>query len=376
MASQAVMYHSVLPQNNADLYRANQQVEWVIDIPPGRAMKAGTLSIQYDLRVNSTGTTRNTGTVLGYDHLVGGHGVWQSWQSSASNGMIESIQNYPRYVKMVNETTMGRKDVFSQMNQAELIMPNFAHTTSITAGMSIPNLNQTSLVRDYDCNIEPKICLNKTLTDVSPQKTGRINLVGILERDNGFLSGVGVLDACNYSISNVELHYVSVPDKSKPSDKLTWFIVSSQKNTLQSQRSNITCVVPDVITSVFGSFIEQNDEFSNIPNNTKTSVLKSITSIKFLMNDSQSNNIVYEQETYDEIEKNYAQTMRNSISNEINNSILGVNNGFGVGQNFSGSGLNLLNNKLDVEIITSGALGISNTNAYTFFVYFNGLIQV
>ena len=142
-------------------------------------MKAGTLSIQYDLRVNSTGTTRNTGTVLGYDHLIGGHGVWQSWQSSASNGMIESIQNYPRYVKMVNETTMGRKDVFSQMNQAELIMPNFAHTTSITAGMSIPNLNQTSLVRDYDCNIEPKICVNKTVTDVAHRQKGRNNLVGI-----------------------------------------------------------------------------------------------------------------------------------------------------------------------------------------------------
>jgi hypothetical protein len=64
MASQAVMYHSVLPQNNADSYGPNQQIEWVIDIPPGRAMKAGTLSIQYDLRVNTTGTTRNVGTLI------------------------------------------------------------------------------------------------------------------------------------------------------------------------------------------------------------------------------------------------------------------------------------------------------------------------
>lgn len=376
MASQAVMYHSVLPQNNADSYGPNQQVEWVIDIPPGRAMKSGTLSIQYDLRVNTTGTTRNIVSNIGYDHLVGGHGVWQSWQSSASSGMIESIQNYPRYVKMLNETTISRKDTFSQINQAELIVPSYSLSNSVTTGMHIVNRNGTTLKRDFDCNIAPKICLNKTLTDVSPQKTGRINLVGILERNNGFLSGPGMTATSNYSISNVELHYVSGPDTSKPSDKLTWFIVSSQKNTLQSARSNITCVVPDVVTSVFGSFIEQNDEFSDIPNNTKTSVLKSITSIKFLMNDSQSNNIVYEQETYDEIEKNYAETIKNSTSNEINNSILSTNNGFGVGQNFSGSGLNLLNNKLDVEIITSGALGISNVNAYTLFVYFNGLIQV
>jgi hypothetical protein len=290
--------------------------------------------------------------------------------------MIESIQNYPRYVKMINETTISRKDTFSQINQAELIMPSYSLSNSVTTGMNIVNRNGTSLIRDFDCNIAPKICLNKTLTDVSPQKTGRINLVGILERNNGFLSGPGMTATANYSISNVELHYVSGPDTSKASDKLTWFIVSSQKNTLQSARSNITCVVPDVITSVFGSFIEQNDEFSDIPNNTKTSVLKSITSVKFLMNDSQSNNVVYEQETYDEILKNYVETIKNSTSNEINNSILSTNNGFGVGQNFSGAGLNLLNNKLDLEITTSGVNGISNTNPYTLFVYFNGILTM
>lgn len=373
----SVMYHSALPQNNADSYVENSQIEFVIDIPQGRAMKEGTLNIQFDLRVNSTGNTRVIGAdEIGYDHLIGGHGVFQSFQSSANSGMIESLQNYPRSVKMYNETQMSRNAVFSGLNQCELVMPNFANTTSVCSGYSITNTGGTTRTRDFDCNLKPLIALNRTLTPISPMKTGRINLVAILERNNGFLHGNSMVNACNYSISNVELHYISVPDKSKPSDKLTFFTTSSQKNTLQSGRSNITCVVPDMITSLYASFIEQADEFSNIPNNTKTSVIKSIDNIKILANDSQSNNIVYEQETYDEILKNYVETLQESKRNEVNNAILATNNGFGIGQNFSGLGMNLLNNKLDLEITTSGVNGISNTNPYTLFTYFNGILSM
>ena len=41
-----VMYHSTLPANNADSYVENSQIEFVIDIPQGRAMKEGTLNIK------------------------------------------------------------------------------------------------------------------------------------------------------------------------------------------------------------------------------------------------------------------------------------------------------------------------------------------
>ncbi len=375
--SDTVMYHSSLPQNNADSYVENSQIEFVIDIPQGRAMKEGTLNIQFDLRVNSTGNTRVVGTnEIGYDHLIGGHGIFQSFQSSANSGMIESLQNYPRSVKMFNETQMSRNSVFSGLNQCELVMPNFANTTSVCSGYSITNAGGTTRTRDFDCNVKPLIALNRTLSPISPMKTGRINLVAILERNNGFLHGNDVNNACNYSISNVELHYISVLDTSKPKDKLVFFTTSSQKNTLQSARSNITCVVPDMITSLYASFIEQADEFSNIPNNTKTSVIKSIDNIKILANDSQSNNVVYEQDTYDEILKNYVETLQVSKRNEVNNAILATNNGFGIGQNFSGAGMNLLNNKLDLEIITSGSAGISNTNPYTLFTYFNGILSM
>lgn len=372
-----VMYHSSLPTNNADSYGQNSQIEFVIDIPQGRAMKEGTLNIQFDLLVESTDGTRVIGTdEIGYDHLIGGHGIFQSFQSSANSGMIESLQNYPRSVKMFNETQMSRNAVFSGLNQCELVMPNFANTTSVCSGYTITNTGGTSRTRDFDCNIKPLIALNKTLVPISPMKTGRINLVAILERNNGFLHGNSMVDACKYSISNVELQYISVIDTSKPKDKLVFFTTSSQKNTLQSARSNITCVVPDMITSVYASFIEQGDEFSNIPNNTKTSVLKSIDNIKILANDSQSENVVYEQNTYDEILKNYVETLQGSKRNEVNNAILATNNGFGIGQNFSGAGLNLLNNKLDLEITTSGIAGISNVNPYTLFVYFNGILSM
>jgi hypothetical protein len=290
--------------------------------------------------------------------------------------MIESLQNYPRSVKMFNETQMSRNAVFSGLNQCELVMPNFANSTSVCSGYSITNAGGTTRTRDFDCNVKPLIALNRTLSPISPMKTGRINLVAILERNNGFLHGNDVNNACNYSISNVELHYISVLDTSKPKDKLVFFTTSSQKNTLQSGRSNITCVVPDMITSLYASFIEQADEFSNIPNNTKTSVIKSIDNIKILANDSQSNNVVYEQDTYDEILKNYVETLQVSKRNEVNNAILATNNGFGIGQNFSGAGMNLLNNKLDLEIITSGSAGISNTNPYTLFTYFNGILSM
>ena len=379
-----VMYHSTLPANNADSYVENSQIEFVIDIPQGRAMKEGTLNIQFDLRVNRTGAPGANGTrvvganEIGYDHLVGGHGIFQSFQSSANSGMIESLQNYPRSVKMYNETQMSRNAVFSGLNQCELLMPNFANTNSICCGYTIANAGggANTRTRDFDCNVKPLIALNRTVTPISPMKTGRINLVAILERNNGFLHGNDVDNDVSYSISNVELQYISIIDTSKPSDKLTFFTTSSQKNTLQSARSNITCVVPDMITSVYASFIEQADEFSNIPNNTKTSVIKSIDNIKFLANDSQSQNIVYQQDTYDEILKNYVETLQESKRNEVNNAILATNNGFGIGQNFSGAGMNLLNNKLDLEITTIGATGISNANPYTLFTYFNGVLTM
>jgi len=372
------MFHSVKPQNNAPLFGEMSQIEFVIDVPVGRSIEGGTVCLQGDLRVNRTGQTRNgAGATLdiGFNHIAGGHGLIQSIQTNIDNGgMIESITNYGRHCKMISETSLSRSDLFRADKVCELVSPDYTATASCTLGKQVLNTGQTSLTRDVDFNIKPIFCLNRTKTNIPQSKTGRINVLVVLERDVGFLHGIDGDANMNFSISNVELQFKTVPsvkgELKLTNNKLVLSTVQSQKSTILSNRSNISCLVPNIVSSVYATFQIQNNEFTPTNDNLATNKLRNIESVSFLFNDSMSNNIVYKQESLDEIIGNYNDAIARYSNNSTNNIMLNNDDGFGVGMGLGGQ-ISLLNNKLDIEI---NCPTVDNLNPYTAYIYFNGIV--
>jgi len=373
------MYHSVKPQNNAAAFGEMSQIEFVIDVPVGRSIQ-GDVCLQGDLRVNRTGATRNgSGATLdiGFNHIAGGHGLIQSIQTNFDNGgMIESITNYGRHCKMITETSLSRSDLFRADKVAELCSPDYTATASVTLGKQVLNTGQTSLTRDIDFNVAPIFCLNRVKGTIPQSKTGKINILVVLERNIGFLHGIDGDANMNFSISNVELQYKSVPsmkgELSATKGNLIMATVQSQKSTILSNRSNISCLVPNVISSVYATFQIQNNEFTATNDNLQSNKLRNIRSVSFLFNDSMSNNIVYKQESLDEIIGNYNDAITKYSNNSANGIMLNNDDGFGVGMSMDGQ-ISLLNNKLDIEI---DCPTVDNLNPYTTYIYFNGLVVV
>lgn len=371
-----IRYHEVLPQNLQSQYNPNSQVEFIIDCPVGRSIELGSICLQGDYHVNETGATRATGKVK-FDGLTGAHGLFSSFTTTMDNGgVMETLTNYPRYVRQKTETQMTPNDMFSAGKVCELCCADDTISIAYNNGLLISNDGQTNLIDDVDFNVKPDICINKTLTNLPQSSTGRINLVAILERTTGFIFGKTVDNNYNHYVKDLRLQFRSVPslktDLQQTKGKLQMFTVQSQKATISSNRSNISVSAPDIVSSVFCSFIEQAREYTPTFNNVNTSLIRNMESVRFLMNDSQSNNIVYEQTSYDEILKNYARTMSDGKHNSINQNVISDGNGFGVGQSMSGA-VSLLNNKLDIEINSSSVLP---SNQYTVFIFMNSIAMV
>ena len=338
-----ILYHEVQPSNDAASFQEFNSIDWEL-LAPGRKLLKNSISIDFRLDVLSDGVSPVAAREVSLDNKIGYLGIFESWTTStAQAGILESIQDAPRYVAMVAAATLDENDLVNVRYQAE--------------GRSLTQ----------------EIALNSMVGgDYSFDKNGSIRISTNLARNNNFLFGPQMAGS-SYTIADVKLHYISVPDDGKQQAMLMNTVVSV-KSAINSDSANLSFKVPAKSCSgVVMSFIQQSNENADGENSYALEKLPNLNSVQYMFNSSTSQGVSYVIEDQGELIKRGLSALSDAGHSQVSASKYAVNQGYLIGESFDDQ-LDLSTQKFSVQI-KSEVPSIS-TKPRLCYLYFLNLIQM
>lgn len=370
-----ILYHEVQPSNDAASFQEFNSIDWEL-LAPGRKLLKNSISVEFRLSVISDGVSPVASRQVSLDNKIGYHGIWESWATStAQAGIVESVQDYPRYVAMVSAATLDENDLLNVRYQAEGRSLTQDGGRYALQQPRIRNKNATPVehLQERECVIYPKIALNSMVGgDYSFDKNGSIRISSNLARNNNFLFGPQMAGS-SYTISNVKLHYISVPDDGKQQAMLMNTVVSV-KSAINSDSANLSFKVPAKSCSgVVMSFIQQSNENADGENSYALEKLPNLNSVQYMFNSSTNQGVSYVIEDQGELIKRGLSALSDAGHSQVSASKYAVNQGYLIGESFEDQ-LDLSQQKFSVQI-KSEVPSIS-TKPRLCYLYFLNLIQM
>ena len=368
--------NTIFPLSTKDAYRQNDIVDFLLAFED-KAIVQNSIRITGKVRVGASGDiTNNNGVKLDVskkvqiDGTVGIAGAFQSITcSSDQQGVIESQNEHPRYVKAKSVAQTTAQHLFTDTrNTTELRTGTDIHTRYLLAGNSTGAIADTQIPFSW----KPDCAFNKSSQNISYKKTGGVKLSVRLATDQQFLYGADA-STVSYALYDLRLEYKTVPDKGS-SGNLAFATIQMVKNTAESNNTNLSTRVPAVVQSV--SMVFHKDSQLNMYdyNHLQLEIPPGISRVEFSFNDSLTTYYNFALETVQEILYNYQKSwgVAGGSKNNINFPLLNKNENYGVGMPF-GSYIDMTKgSKFGVNIRSN----ITNTLKYGVFMYFRGIVQV
>jgi hypothetical protein len=377
----SLTYNQVLPVNNKPSYTEFDSVDFQLDFF-GQKLVSNSVKILADINITKSGSSINATDDIRLDGMIGAHSFIDSITTDFQNvGMVENIGDaYPRYVRMMRDTTMTKDDLMNSKFVAELCAPSDSQLTSASlAGSNCVNNARNDVILSNNVNsdfsIIPSFCLNNISTPdgslpyLPYSLTGTIRINIKLSRVLDVLYGGAVDNSVEYNLSNLRVQFETVPDDGKVSNYLMNTIINI-KSVVDSNFVNMSSRVPGVARAVSISFVEQDHETQPNWNNYETEKLPLLTEVKFLSNGSQDY-ITYDIDDTVEILERYIESFTDTGKNNMKLTNLKSNQSFGVGLDF-GKYIDLSNQKFNVQLTS----GVSSGNPYTAYLYFHTLVSL
>jgi len=292
-----ILYHEARPMNDSSTFGEFQSIDWEIE-DVGRKLVNNSIYIEADLVVEvSTGVPIPLECRVGLSRDIGYHSLWESFNVENSKyGSIQNIQHYPKYCMILATGAGNVSSCLTPMAQAEgrqltdeasryTIQPQHCrHATNDDKNISKP----------VNLCIKPKICLNSMAGDnYSFAKNGAIRISTNLARNGTALHGGAVTGTSSYTLQNVRLKYLTVPDDGKQSAIMMNSVVSV-KQAVNSQQSNLSVKVPAKSCSgVIVSYISQANEIGLQTDSYKLENMPNLEELQYLFSDTQAKYISY-----------------------------------------------------------------------------------
>ena len=369
----SVQYHDLAPSNDQSLFQEFDSIDFEMIVPNRKLLKN---SVMFECNLNyvyKTGTTDlAVGDDIKLDSRIGFHGLCESWNiSSAQQGQIQNLHNYGRYVSTVASSSLDANDYCNINYQAEGRGVTEEQGCYVVQKVRVRNSQVVTYAQDV-C-FSPKIALNAMVgDDYSFNKNGSLRVSMNLARNNNFLFGKDFADT-TYSISNVRLKFMTVPDDGKQGKMLMNSVVSV-KSAINSNSVNLLFKVPaKACNGVVMNFIQQSRENTNTENSYALENLPNITSLQMLFNSNTRQGISYEVLDRGEMIENGVNALSESGHNQVSSSKVSVNNGFIIGQSFEeyvdlSSQSFMVNIKHETPAIS--------TNQRLIYLYFLNLVEL
>lgn len=381
----AVRYHSVDPENNNAIngFTEFNSCDFVIT-GEGRKLLKNSVRLEFELQcLNAAGAEKTITDSFRCDNQIGYHALVESMSISGEGqlGMLEQLNSYPRYVKMVTSASKDELDLCSSDMIAEGRGPRVENGEYVCEQIAVPNKHAsgnatTSFYKANGC-VKLKCALNRMSGgDFSFQKYGPLRMSLNFARANHFFSGEDaqvVAATVSYKLTNVRLTYRTVPEDGSNMAILCNSYVAV-KSTMQSASATIQSRVPsDAVMGVSLSVIEQSRESNARDNSHALEKLPNLKRLKILFADQQSNFISYDIETQADAIDRGIKSLSYAGHTQANSQKLHANEGYVIGTPFN-SLVSLRNQKVSVMLDTeSTALSTRPRVVYT---YFHTLISI
>tara|TARA_R110002012_G_scaffold109798_1_gene253924 strand:+ start:797 stop:1921 length:1125 start_codon:yes stop_codon:yes gene_type:complete len=359
---QRVLYHQVQPQSEKTTYTQFDQCSFLISVGTGRSLLPQSVRVLGDIAVLGSGTRSTNGRC--WDKNIGAGGFIDSISVQTQNqGLIENIQNYPRYVAMDSCATLNELDMLNSINMCELKTVNQLQATKLANGIAPTLTTGTAVVRDPDFSVKPLCCVNKMSRDLPFDKTGIVTLQLNLQRDMTALFGSQQDSNTTYEISNLRVTYKSIADPQDPTPT-EMGVVYNVKSNILSGTASISANVPAVCDSVAVSFIQDQHDSVPVYNSYKLENVQGLEEVQYLFNDSTNSLIAYVIRDQQEMVERFLDSISNSSHNQVSQQKWRSNDGFALGLNFE-QPVDLSTNRFTMQIGSSA----TNLNQYPINCY-------
>jgi len=342
------IYNSVQPEALKDGgYGEYDTCDFVLTFE-NQSLVLDSIKLEGDITINPI--LNNTGpNSASIDNKTGIHSVIDTISIDTQNqGSIEFLDEYPRYVKMVSETNYSRSDYYNSQFLSELRCD-----TEANGARYFNNSGGTGTAGDPYINYPPDFCfkplcaLNQSAGPnklLGFNKTGSITLRLRFRRNNLVLYGQFLTANSSYTLNNLKLSYMTVPQMN--SDPVIMKTYYHLKQKLSTTLANLNTKVPKICYAVACSFYPEADlNFVNL-NQNETVALNDVSEVVFMFNDSTNRLITYPLKTQEEIKDHYLESL--SFTNH-NSLTMTSDKGYGIGLNFNGN-VDLRNQKINLQI--------------------------
>ena len=371
--SQSLIYHVSECVQKKNEYIEFDTLDFDINVGEGRSLVKNSVRLLGDINVKDNGGA-NAAEIY-FDNIVGVHAFIDSCQvnfvEGKNGGLKENIQNYARYVEMVELATKCPEDAFNAKSVCEL--KGFDERTSkLFANGRVTRNTGAKITKNQDFSMKPVCCLNKMSGgNLSYEKTGQIRLSLNLAQNRSSLMGSGFNPTQDtFAILNPRVIYQSVPSVAKEPQTLLRTIYNV-KNTIQSNFANISTKIPAVCDSVSISFQRQQRENTAPFSNYTCETPKQIEELQYLFNDSTNEYISYVITDQTEMLQRGINSIIDNGHNAISGNRFGTNENFITGLAFNGY-VDLSNQKFSVQIKS----GVDNNVPYNVYMYFHSIMAM
>tara|TARA_R110001632_G_scaffold228172_1_gene363174 strand:- start:817 stop:1953 length:1137 start_codon:yes stop_codon:yes gene_type:complete len=296
----AVQLHRTIPESSSTDYRPFQTVDFLIDAR-GRKLLKNSIRIEGDITaldaIGGNPITFESNVKL--DNSIGAHTFFDSYSvETEMKGVLENLQNAPRYAAMVSRATLASDDLLSSQFVAEARGPVESNGNYVLQQVSdnayVAGQNEIVANRTQPSfSIIPSICFNRQGgDDYSFNKNGWIRVSCILSPANQALFG-GADQAKDYTLQNLALRFQTREDDGSQGPMLMKSYVNVV-SSVQSTSTTVSARVPSSsVNGVALSFIKQSNVNDFQENTHALESLPQWSTIEYLFNNSLQQYLTY-----------------------------------------------------------------------------------
>ena len=303
-----ILHHKVLPSSSSSTgYFPNQTVDFVLQVP-ARKLLSGSVRIEGTVVVTtSSGVPQKITSECKLDCMVGAHSFFDQFSTEVeSKGMLETLQNYPRYISMQTKAGMSQDDTCSMAMGAEMRSGGKSDNGKYALQPVVERSNDGAGATDEETSpasfsIKPMVCFNRSQGGMySFDRSGFVRISCILSQNRNAFFGKAAVVApattglnCQYVLSDLACRFTTIPDDQVMQPQLMRSYISTV-NSVQSTASSLVSRVPSSkVNGVSVSFVEQSHEQDPDQNSLGLESLPDYASTEYLFANSTNQNITY-----------------------------------------------------------------------------------
>lgn len=375
-------YHSIPPKDQATSHDANKPIEFQLNFA-NREFIMGSFDVETEVEAfSASGVSMGTKKVQ-LDGKIGCHGLFSDWQViSQYEGEIETLDEYPRFCRMMADANLAPSDLISSKYLCELRAPTddlqailmrkrYPRDYGGDANNGDITAIDASIQTNPDAVIKPLICLNRPLVEGQPlpfRQTGVITVRGNLSKALQALYGPECTATATFKLHNTRANFISRPDSGEPLKPIQFRSYSMISEDVISSQTNISSTVPDVCDSVAISYIETAKRYDEEYNDTQLDRPTNVNSIQFKFNGSLTSPISYEVKTQEEMVYRGLQALNGNKNNDLQLQNIYANDSVLHGLAFH-QAIDMSNTAFNIQLNS----GVVSSKPYTMFCFFNSI---